>query len=160
MLTTVGFPLPNIGQPGSLALSPDCTIAGNESELAMKAGDEYCIRDPHNGDISGSVSGAPPRFETAPPPCAPGAVGALSGAPRLASPRPSPIFLRLDPTRLLLLSPSRFQKEERSAKQQGHAPWTKGRRTETGKVSSSRGDRNGDVVAVAEEDVTPSSLLK
>ncbi|TNN36917.1 hypothetical protein EYF80_052915 [Liparis tanakae] len=63
-------------------------------------------------------------FLPAPPLCAPGAAGAVSGAPRLASPR---IFLRLDPTPLFRLAAHR---DERTGKEQRRAPgegrWKRG----------------------------------
>lgn len=71
----------------------------------MEAADEFFISDPHNGDISGSLSGASAVVQPASPPSAPGAERA-SGALRLVS--------RLPPPGSRLLSPARFQEEART----------------------------------------------
>lgn len=74
-------------------------------------------------------------LQPAPPLSAPGAVGAVSGAPRLSSPRlaSSPIFFRLDPAPLSISLPGRGEegvKEKQAARREsgdgsGKSKWAR-----------------------------------
>ncbi len=106
----------------------------------MKAGDEYFISDPHNGDISGSVSGAPSCYS----PLLRRVLRVQREllAARLASHLPPP---GSDPS-LHLAS--------RKRRGEGAAAHTERGATETEKVSSLRGEMDGNVIGLSERRVT------
>lgn len=145
-IVSVGSPLPNIGYHKTQAVSLSLRSVPSQGWMltcAMKAGDEYFISDPHNGDIWGSVSGAPSCYSPLLRCVLPVQRELL--AARLASHLPPP---GSDPSLHLA---SRKRRE-------GEAAHTDRGATETEKVSSLRGGMNGNVIGLSERRVTSEGL--